>query len=144
MSSEHIAVTGLALTAVGLVVSLLLLVFRSARQLGALENQVSTNTAEVKKMATKHDLDNQTAAVREEFSGQTKILDAKFTGQTETMRAEFASQTAVIKAEIAGLEKRNGDRFDRLDSELVNMRGIKDEIKDLKTTLQVRSEKGLG
>ena len=48
MSSEHIAVVGLALTAVALGFSMVLVVTRLAHRLGSLENQVSTNTAEMK------------------------------------------------------------------------------------------------
>ena len=70
-------------------------------------------------MATKRDLENQTAAMKAEFSGQTAVL---------------SSQAEAIKADIAGLEKRNGDLLNRIET------GLKDEIKDLKTTLQVRSE----
>ena len=130
MSSEHIAVVGLALTAVGLVFSLAVILFRLARQLGAPEKQVSINTAEKKDMATKRDLENQTAAMRAEFSGQTGTLKAEFSAQTTVL----SNQAEAIKADIAASEKRNEDRLDRIET------GLKDEIKDLKTTLQVRSE----
>ena len=115
MSSEHIAVAGLALTAVGLV----FILFRLARQFGALENQVSVNAAAMKDMAAKRDLENQTAAMRAEFSAQTTVL---------------SNQAEAIKVDIAASEKRNGDLLNRIET------GLKDEIKDLKTTLQVRLE----
>ena len=84
----------------------------------------------MKDMATKRDLENQTAAMRAEFSAQTAVL---------------SNQAEAIKVDIAASEKRNGDLLNRIETGLKDdlnriETGLKDEIKDLKTTLQVRSE----
>ena len=96
MSTETIAVAGLVLTVVALAITVFLTGFKFSHLLGSIENELTSNTATLKDMATKRDLDNQTAA----------------------LKAELVGQTEVVKAELSGLEKRTLDRLDSIKDDL--------------------------
>ena len=96
MSSTQIAVTSLALIAVGLAFTLPLVLCRLNRQAGALEVQTLDDAAERRAMATANDLDNQTATMRAELTAWTHTLRAELAVQTEVLRAEFAAKIAVL------------------------------------------------
>ena len=100
MSTETVAVAGLVFAVVALSITVVLAGFNLAHRLGSIGKELAINTTNLKDMATKRDLDDQTAILRAELSGQTDV----------------------IKADLSGLEKRTLDGLASIRDDLKDLK----------------------
>ncbi len=106
MSTESVAVAGLVLTVVALFITVVLAGFNLAHRLGSIVKELAMNTANLKDMATKRDLDDQTAILRAELSGQTEVVKAELSGLAKRTLDGLASMRHELKDLKAALQVR--------------------------------------